>query len=130
MFCCYCSLCRGTKLASLKYLFGMWIISSRKQSGNVPLPWHGPASIFFSNIFFSLSRWTAILHYELPNHYPWYPLLSLVEDGTEGQGSSHFGKRLGSLGTLPSVQVLKLLFDFSPINLPPANLTLRAARIT
>ena len=95
-----------------------------------PTVFTGPAHTHLQSICFSISMSTAFLPFELPAHSRQHALSSLAEDGTEGQGFSHFGKLFSSLRTLPCVQVIKLLFDFSPINLRHANLILRAARIT
>ena len=45
----------------------------------VPLSLLGPANICLPNICFSSSVSVAFLPFEVPNHYPEYPLLSIAE---------------------------------------------------
>ena len=48
----------------------------------VPLSLSSPANICLSNICFSISTWIAFLPFEVLNHYPQHPLLSLAEGGS------------------------------------------------
>ena len=52
--------------------------------------------------------------------------MSLVEDGIEGKCFGHFEESLAQ--SLPPVSVLKLLLDFSPVNLTRANLILHTGQ--
>ena len=45
----------------------------------VPLSLSSPANICLSNICFSISTWIAFLPFEVLNHYPQHPLLSLAK---------------------------------------------------
>lgn len=52
--------------------------------------------------------------------------MSLAEDGIEGKCFGHFAESLAQ--SLPPVSVLKLLLDFSPVNLTRANLILHTGQ--
>ena len=52
-------------------------------------------------------------------------LLSLAENGIQGESSSYFGKSHSFPGSLPHTCVIKLLFEFLLLNMSHVNLILR-----
>ena len=73
---------------------------------------HDPASICVPNLCFSLCMSVGFILFEVPNHFAQHPLLSLAEDGIEGESFSHFGELFSFVGFLPCIRVIQLLFDF------------------
>ena len=59
------------------------------------------------------SVWIASLPFEIPNHYTQHALLSLAEDGIQGEGRDHFGGDLVSLGLSYVSMLSKLCLIFS-----------------
>ena len=57
----------------------------------------GPENIYLWNICFSIFIWIAFLPFEVPNHYSQL-LLSLAEDGFEGDSFAHFDELLNVIG--------------------------------
>lgn len=113
-----------------KISLGMWIISQAENNQAMSYCLDMVQQVFFLiKHFLSLSRWIAILHYELPYHYltssfvfswRWY----------WRSGSVILASYSGSLGTLPCVQVTKLFCLAFLLLISYANLILRTARIT
>ena len=93
----------------------VWWANSAGPRDQSPLcvPWslHGPTNICLLHICFSIFMWIAFSPFEVPNHCPQHPLLSLAEDGIEGESLGHFGELLSSPGSLPSIHLIRLLFD-------------------
>ena len=62
----------------------------------VPLSLQGPQTFVYQTSAFP-SWWIAFCPFEAPNLYPWNPLLSLAEDGVEGEGFNLYGVIVQSL---------------------------------
>ena len=55
----------------------------------------------------------AFLLFEVLNHYPKHLLLSLAEDGIQGEGLGHFGELLSFPGSRPCIRVIQISLIFS-----------------
>lgn len=76
-----------------------------------------PTNIYLSNICFSISMWNTSFPFEVPNHYPQHPHLSLAEDGINMRASVILLSYSVFLG-LSYILYMLLNFLINLINLP------------